>query len=545
MQELRPGVDEGLEHPRHDKAQSSSAHKELTRHPTTAEGRGHPIHREAILPARVDSAQYRNVLTACGTDVSVWCPLRNGETVKSYCPMLFDRCRQNRTMAVGKRAALGTGFGVITGLLVLSTALAYHIQESFSRRSVAIHRHYVQELEVVTSLRRLLYNAGIMARDYLLDPGPDRASAYSTQISDLRRLSKPLLAQLKQSSTHPKSVEELETRVDQLWKALDGVTTRGREIGAFKWVQQEITPPRTAAGNILQGLETENHRALTESEEEFSASRAAAASNLLWLLGSSLLGAIGIAWFSLQYSDLLERQAAMRFEEVLKAKVELERLSNRLMEIQEEERTRLSRELHDEIVQNVAVLKIEITQALATLQGHPAREPLARARELADRTVGAVRNISLLLRPSLLDDLGLGPALQWQIDDFTRRTGVPCAYVEENLEESLPDAVNTCVYRVTQEALRNCEKHSRAQHVSVRVKQFAGGLSVEIEDDGVGFQNERRSPASLGVLGMRERAAALGGDLDMQSSDGQGTLVRLWLPNVESTQRGAALEVHT
>jgi signal transduction histidine kinase len=464
---------------------------------------------------------------------------------KRYCPMLFDRWRQNRTMAVGKRAALGTGFSVITGLLVLSTALAYHIQESFSRRSVAIHRHYVQELEVVTSLRRLLYNAGIMARDYLLDPAPDRASAYSAQIADLRRLSKPLLAQLKESSTHPKSVEELESRVDQLWKALDGVTTRGREIGAYKWVQQEITPPRTAAGNILQGLETENHRALTESEEEFSASRAAAASNLLWLLGSSLLGAIGIAWFSLQYSDLLERQAAMRFEEVLKAKVELERLSNRLMEIQEEERTRLSRELHDEIVQNVAVLKIEITQALATLQGHPAREPLARARELADRTVGAVRNISLLLRPSLLDDLGLGPALQWQIDDFTRRTGVPCAYVEENLGESLPDAVNTCVYRVTQEALRNCEKHSRAQHVSVRVKQFAGGLSVEIEDDGVGFQNERRSPASLGVLGMRERAAALGGDLDMQSSDGQGTLVRLWLPNVESTQRGAALEVHT
>lgn len=445
---------------------------------------------------------------------------------------------------MGKRATLGTGFGVITGLLVLSTALAYHIQESFSQRSVAIHRHHVQELEIVTSVRRVLYNAGITARDYLLNPAPDKAEVYRAQIDELRETSRPLLAHLRESSKHPKTVAELERRVAELWKALDDATNRNEAIDAYTFVQKEIAPPRTAAGNILQELETENHRALTESEDEFSASRAAAANKLLWLLALSLLGAIAIAWFSLRYSDLLERQAAVRFEEVLKAKLELERLSNRLMEIQEEERTRLSRELHDEIVQNVAVLKIEITQALATLQGNPAREPLARARELADRTVRAVRNISLLLRPSLLDDLGLGPALQWQIDDFTRRTGVPCEYLEENLSENLSDAVKTCVYRVAQEALRNCEKHSGARHVSVRVRQYGGSLSVEIEDDGVGFSNERRSPASLGVLGMRERAAALGGELSIQSSNGKGTLVRLWLPNVDSSHRATNLEVH-
>ena len=137
---------------------------------------------------------------------------------------------------------------------------------------------------------------------------------------------------------------------------------------------------------------------------------------------------------------------------MLKAKLELERLSNRLMEIQEEERTRLSRELHDEIVQNLAVLKIDITEALARVQALrpriPGSQALVRAKELADRTVATVRDISLLLRPSLLDDLGLGPALQWHTDDFTRRTGVPCQYVEEGLQETLPDAVNTCVYRV-------------------------------------------------------------------------------------------------
>jgi signal transduction histidine kinase len=239
---------------------------------------------------------------------------------------------------------------------------------------------------------------------------------------------------------------------------------------------------------------------------------------------------VGVAWFSLHYSNHLESQAAARFAEVLDAKVELERLSKRLMDIQEEERTRLSRELHDEIVQNVAVLKIEISQALASTESARAREPLARARDLADRTVGAVRNISLLLRPSLLDDLGLGPALQWQTDDFLRRTGVPCEYNEINLRDSLPDPVNTCVYRVTQEALRNCEKHSAARHVEVTVEQRTCGLTVEVADDGRGFLPGRRDVTSLGVLGMRERAAALGGDLQIDSILGKGTKVRLTLP---------------
>jgi signal transduction histidine kinase len=205
------------------------------------------------------------------------------------------------------------------------------------------------------------------------------------------------------------------------------------------------------------------------------------------------------------------------------------------MEIQEEERTRLSRELHDEIVQNLAVLKIDITEALARVQAVDSRDPamkeaLVRAKELADRTVATVRNISLLLRPSLLDDLGLGPALQWHTDDFTRRTKVPCKYIEEGLQETLPDAVNTCVYRVVQEALRNCEKHSGASSVSVHVRQTDAGLVVEVRDDGVGFSKQKRSLASLGVLGMRERAAALGGELTISSSAGNGTSVRLRLP---------------
>ncbi len=460
----------------------------------------------------------------------------------------FD-LRQNREMAVSKRTALGTGFGVITGLLVLSTVLAYHIQESFSERSVAIHRHFAQEQDTVTNLRRLLYSAGISIRDFLLSPKPNR-EAYLKQIQQLKKAAQPLVEQLRKSNRNNDAVGELDRNTRDLWTALESaVSEAGDRTLNYTFIQNEIAPRRAAAGKLLQELEIANRSALRDSEEQFSASRSAAASSLMWLLAFCLLVGIAVAWFSLQYYDHLEQQAAARFEEVLKAKMELERLSNRLMEIQEEERTRLSRELHDEIVQNLAVLKIDITEALARVQAvevkdSPGRQALVRAKELADRTVATVRNISLLLRPSLLDDLGLGPALQWHTDDFTRRTGVPCQYVEEGLEETLPDAVNTCVYRVVQEALRNCEKHSRAKSVAVHIRQTETDLAAEVRDDGVGFADQRRSPASLGVLGMRERAASLGGELTILSAADAGTSVRLQLPLSKKQKDITAAKAH-
>ncbi|HYP08616.1 MAG TPA: sensor histidine kinase [Bryobacteraceae bacterium] len=449
-------------------------------------------------------------------------------------------------MPVSKRASLGTGFGVITGLLVLSTALAYRIQESFSERSVAIHRHYVQEQEIVTNLRRLLYVAGVSVRDYLLNPEPQKREQYLERVEDLRRSVTPLLVELRSSSPHPAAVAELEKNIQGLWAALaQTVDLPSRGPTSYDFLQQEVVPRRTAAGQILQELESANRTALTSSEREFSETRSAAASNLLWLLACCLLVGVAVAWFSLQYSNHLEEQAAQRFDEVLDAKLELERLSKRLMDIQEEERTRLSRELHDEIVQNVAVLKIEITQALADLDNSRAREPLTRARELADRTVRAVRNISLLLRPSLLDDLGLGAALHWQTTDFQSRTGVPCEYIEEQVSDTLPGAISTCVYRVTQEALRNCEKHSKARHVVVRVSETADQLRVEVIDNGQGFKPGQRHVESLGVLGMRERAAALGGELQIDSAIGKGTTVRLTLPlKAETEKHTNSMEAH-
>src|SRR5581483_2573211 len=162
------------------------------------------------------------------------------------------------------------------------------------------------------------------------------------------------------------------------------------------------------------------------------------------------------------------------------------------------------------------------------------RDRLDRARSLAEQTVQTVRDISVLLRPTILDDLGLAPALQFQVENFMRRSGITCEYVEENVSDQLPDAVKTCLYRIVQEALHNCEKHSGATKVHVTVQQSPVFLSVEVRDDGRGFQgNEKGMPfktSGLGLLGIRERAAIVGGSLEIDSAPGRGTRIALRIP---------------
>ena len=192
--------------------------------------------------------------------------------------------------------------------------------------------------------------------------------------------------------------------------------------------------------------------------------------------------------------------------------------------------------MHDEIGQSLALLQIEISHAQALLKGAPGelRERLGRARELAARTVQSIRSISGLLRPALLDDLGLVPALQFQLEEFLRRSGIACEFTEDGVEEHLPDPIKTCVYRVVQEALHNCEKHSGASKVRVTVRQLDEGLLATVEDDGRGFTSTVQCSTGLGLLGMRERSANAGGSVTIDSAPGRGTRIALRIPLVRS-----------
>ncbi len=164
----------------------------------------------------------------------------------------------------------------------------------------------------------------------------------------------------------------------------------------------------------------------------------------------------------------LERLSAARFEEVEHARAALRDLSARLIAVQESDRRSLSRELHDEIGQSLSALLLGIGNVAAVLPADgngDARAQLNDLRRLAERTVAAVRDMSLLLRPSMLDDLGLIPAVQWQAREVSRTSNVSVQVNAESVPEDLPDEHRTCIYRIVQEALRNVVRHANAKNV--------------------------------------------------------------------------------
>jgi signal transduction histidine kinase len=249
---------------------------------------------------------------------------------------------------------------------------------------------------------------------------------------------------------------------------------------------------------------------------------------------------IGVAGFSLVYAESLENKNLSQYQEVQRTNAELQQLSGRLMEVQEQERAQLARDLHDEIGQMVATVRLEVSQAesLPACRFDEIRIRMARAKELAGRTVESVRNICLWLRPAMLDDLGLIPALQWQVEEFARRTGMEVTFTEHHVDDNLPDSTRTCVYRVLQESLHNCEKHAAATRVEVSISSHNGQILLEARDNGRGFATNSRGmssrPGRFGILGMRERALASAGTLTIQSAPGEGTWVRLWVPATAS-----------
>jgi signal transduction histidine kinase len=250
----------------------------------------------------------------------------------------------------------------------------------------------------------------------------------------------------------------------------------------------------------------------------------------LTLLASLALG-LGMAVFSTRKILKLEANSELRFQEVVEARTQLTNLSAKLVQAQEGERRALSRELHDEVGQALSAVLVE----LRNLSLKPAVQSSADSRGnvevikgLVEGTVRVVRNMALLLRPSMLDDLGLIPALRWQAREVSKRTSMDVNVVAELASDDFPDEYKTCLYRVVQEALHNCSRHSQATTVRIRVQQQTDKLLLVIQDDGKGF--DVKQAKGLGLLGIEERVGRLRGKCEIHSGRGTGTILAIELP---------------
>jgi signal transduction histidine kinase len=220
------------------------------------------------------------------------------------------------------------------------------------------------------------------------------------------------------------------------------------------------------------------------------------------------------------------------------AEYELRRLSNQLVRVQEDERKIISRELHDEVGQILTGLRMELGSLSRAEADGAFRERLDSVKRLAEDALRAVRNLALLLRPSMLDDLGLEPALRWQAKEFSRRYGIPVSLKIEGRIDTLPETVRICLYRAIQEALTNCMKHAQANRISVLVTRQEDLVSASVQDNGKGFDARSLHTQGLGLVGMEERVRALQGQFTVSSQPGKGTLISLALPLV--TERASS-----
>ena len=200
--------------------------------------------------------------------------------------------------------------------------------------------------------------------------------------------------------------------------------------------------------------------------------------------------------------------------------------------IREQEKSRVARELHDELAQSLTALKMDAMWLREHLKSDPAQAQAKLDAMLAmlDASVASTRRIAADLRPLVLDDLGLVPAIEWLVQNFTQRSGVACELdAPDDIELGEPHA--TAVFRMVQESLANVAKHARATQVAVVLRRLPGAIRLEVQDDGVGFDTTApRRAESLGLAGLRERAQLAHGSLEIRSQPGQGTHVQAVLP---------------
>jgi len=252
---------------------------------------------------------------------------------------------------------------------------------------------------------------------------------------------------------------------------------------------------------------------------------------LICVEGGSLIVAALTTW-RVALLNRRERQARERAEE---AEREQHRLAMRVVAAQEEERKRISLELHDAVGQLASALGMELGRLESYVLAPPEQfhAKVAEVKEMNSEVVRALKEIASGLRPAMLDQLGLGAAVRSHAREFSRRTGVAAEVRLEGELEAVPEPHRTCIYRIVQEALNNCARHAGARRAVISLSGAQDSVSLTVEDDGAGFDVRKKSNNGLGLVGIAERVRDLSGNLKISSTPGKGTVLEVLLPMKE------------
>jgi signal transduction histidine kinase len=411
------------------------------------------------------------------------------------------------------------------------------------RRARAIYREMesTQETYLETEAFRRdvvadMYLADIMVRDYLLDPSPTAATQHRQELLEIRSSLQDRLDMLAQrmSDSDTRGLTRLQTEVQAYWDSLDPIfewTPKQKAELSWSFLRHNVLPRRKAVMELAREVAKLNRENLERERGRIRESQQVLHSFLLKMMWFALTLGTMVALITTYRVAMLERRHDEQRRRIEEAENNLRRLSRRLVQAQEIERKALSRELHDEVGQMLTALGIELGN-MQSLKNNPDafRSRIEDAKRLNTDAMRVLRDLAMGLRPSMLDDLGLGPALEWQGREFSRHTGVPANVTIEGMIDGLPEGHRTCIYRIVQEALTNCAKHARAKSVLVSVNGLEENVELTVRDDGIGFDPKAPAHSGLGLMGIAERVQELNGVLEMVSQPGKGTTLKVRLP---------------
>lgn len=431
--------------------------------------------------------------------------------------------------------ALMAGFGALLVLMAILYVDTLHVLRETETRSAQIRREFFSRELALDQVRSGLYESGNVVRDYILAaPDPNPPELLRAQLRSIRdEMDQKKKADSPSLSPQGKEAyQRLAAELDSYWATLDPIfewNAKEKKERGYAFLRRDVFSQHTTVLEIAKEVSAVNEVELRQGEEEIAEVFAQFRRRLQTITGIALGLGLIVAAFTVLYSARLEKRVEDRYQDSLRARSELKELSTRLVGAQEHERRAISRELHDQVGQSLSALIMDVENLSAmSEQNHIFGQGLRNIKALAENCLNEVRNISLLLRPSMLDDLGLVAALEWQAREVSKRTGILVEVLDENVPDNLPEDHKTCIYRIVQEALNNCSRHAQAASARVFVRQDADHLLLTIQDDGKGF--DPRRARGLGLIGMTERVSHLGGVLNVDSNPGRGTCLHVDLP---------------
>jgi signal transduction histidine kinase len=469
---------------------------------------------------------------------------------------IAHRASRSHRFSPNTRVALASGFAIVFGLWIL---WGYQLGRSLNgiERSVAsVHEQYVRGEQTLSKVRTSVLLGSIYLRDALIDTAAAHRDEYRAELTRLRdAVEQSLRAYLPEvtSDVERGHWARLQSELAAFWASRELAVSDTQVLSsaqAAAMLRTRVVPRRDTILEVLDQLSALQSEANKRRQQDATTLYSEVRSRLMSMGGATLALALFVAVVASRHVSRLHQKIERHSASEQQNRRELERLSARLVDAQEAERRKLARELHDEVGQALTAVKMDIGIALRSDNRLRVKSALEEASELTETTLRGVRDLSQVLHPSMLDDFGLPTTLATYLRNFSQRTGIR-AHLAETIDTRLTPPIEVCIYRIVQEALNNIVQHSGASACTVSLRAGGGLMMLIVEDNGCGigpFPRPVDARQGLGLIGMRERAQALGGTFLIENAATGGTRISVTLPlqlvapdNADETELQAVL----